>query len=192
MRVPTDGRTPPAADRAAMLDADGLEVLIAEDDIRRRVTELGAAITQDHRGRELVLVCLLKGAVFFYADLCRAIRLPLRVEFLRAASYGDAKTSSGRVRIEEIDAVELAGHDVIVIEDIVDSGLTLARILEHLKGRGARSIEVCTLLYKERGVEHPFTVRYIGFRIEDRFVVGYGLDHGERYRNLPFIALLRS
>jgi hypoxanthine phosphoribosyltransferase len=180
----------PSRADGADADANRLEVILTEEAIRARVAELGAAITEDYRGRDLVLVCLLKGAVFFCADLCRHIRLPLRVEFLRAASYGHETSSSGHVRIEEIDGVNLAGRDVVLVEDIVDSGLTLARILAYLRDRNARSVEVCALLYKERGVDHPFGVHYIGFRIEDRFVVGYGLDHGERYRNLPYIAVL--
>ena len=172
--------------------AERLGVLLSEDAIRRRVAELGARITEDYRGRDLVLVCLLKGAVVFHADLCRAVGLPLRVEFLRAASYGSGTASSGTVRIEEVNGIELAGSDVVVVEDIVDSGRTLAGILDWLRDRGARSVEVCALLWKERGVDHPFRVRYIGFRIEDRFVVGYGLDHAELYRNLPYVAVLET
>ncbi|MFN2433576.1 MAG: hypoxanthine phosphoribosyltransferase [Gemmatimonadota bacterium] len=168
-----------------------LEVVLSREALQARVSELGAEIAADYRGRELVLVCLLKGAAFFLADLARAVDLPLTIEFLRAASYGVGTASSGSVRIEEVDGVELAGRDVILVEDIVDSGHTLAKILEFLRERGARTLEVCTLLYKERGVEHPFRVRYIGFRIEDRFVVGYGLDHAETYRNLPYLAALR-
>lgn len=175
-------------------EPEGLEVLLSAQVIQERVTEMAAEITRDYRGRDLVLVCLLKGAVFFCADLCRAIALPLRLEFLRAASYGASTASSGEVRVREVDPVDLAGSDVLVVEDIVDSGLTLARILEHLERQGPRSLEVCTLLYKDRardgGVDRPPRLRYIGFRIEDRFAVGYGLDHGERYRNLPYIAVL--
>jgi hypoxanthine phosphoribosyltransferase len=183
------GGAPPKAGEGAWA---GLEILLSREEIQRRVRELGAQITADYEGRDLVLVCLLKGAAFFLADLSRAIDLPVTVEFLRAASYGDRTSSSGEVRIEEIDGVELAGKDVILVEDIVDSGLTLARVLAWLRSRETRSTEVCSLLYKDRGVEHPFSLRYIGFRIENRFVVGYGLDYGERYRNLPCIAALRE
>lgn len=183
---------PPGESAGGVHAAERPRVLLSEDAIRRRVAELGARITEDYRGRDLVLVCLLKGAVVFHADLCRAVGLPLRVEFLRAASYGSGTATSGRVRIDEVDGIELAGSDVVVVEDIVDSGLTLAAILDWLRDRGARSVEVCALLWKERGVDHPFQVRYIGFRIEDRFVVGYGLDHAELYRNLPYVALLET
>jgi hypoxanthine phosphoribosyltransferase len=169
-----------------------LEILVSEPELRSRVTELGKEVAADYRGRDLVLVCLLKGALFFCADLARAIDLPLRLEFLRAASYGRGTASSGRVRIDEVDIAPLAGADVLVVEDIVDSGLTLGRILDHLRDAGPRSLEVCCLLHKDRGESHPFALRYVGFRIPDRFVVGYGLDHAERYRNLPYVAALGS
>ncbi len=172
-----------------MADPD-LEILIPAPALAARVAELGAQITADYRGRDLVLVCLLKGALFFCADLARAIDLPLRLEFVRAASYGAGTATSGRVRIDEVDVAPLSGADVLVVEDIVDSGLTLARILAHLRAGGPRSVEVCCLLLKDRGRSHPFTLRYVGFRIPDRFVVGYGLDHAERYRNLPCVAAL--
>ncbi|MBA2564794.1 MAG: hypoxanthine phosphoribosyltransferase [Gemmatimonadetes bacterium] len=182
-----------------MEGAGTLEVLISETAIRARVTELAAEITRDYAGRDVVLVCLLKGAVIFASDLARAIRLPVRLEFVRAASYGAGRVSSGEVRIEETDGIDraalasaVAGGEVLVVEDIVDSGRTLGRILSHVQDLGARSAEVCTLLYKDRNVDHPFGVRYIGFRIEDRFVVGYGLDFAERYRNLPYVAVLED
>jgi hypoxanthine phosphoribosyltransferase len=167
-----------------------LEILVPEAELRARVAELGAQISADYEGRDLVLVCLLKGALFFCADLARAVALPLRLEFLRAASYGAGTTSSGSVRIGELDPAAFAGRDVLVVEDIVDSGLTLARILEAIRGTGPRSLGVCCLLHKERERSHAVPLRYVGFRIPDRFVVGYGLDHGERYRNLPHVAVL--
>ena len=169
---------------------DGLEVLIPAPALAARVRELGNQITADYREADLVLVGLLKGALFFCADLARAIELPLRLETLRAASYGAGIATSGRVRIGETDLTPFAGADVLVVEDIVDSGLTLSRILDHLRTAGPRSLEVCCLLHKERGNSHPFVLRYVGFSIPDRFVVGYGLDHAERYRNLPFVAAL--
>jgi hypoxanthine phosphoribosyltransferase len=172
------------------LGDERLEVLIPEDELRARVAELGERITGDYRDRDLVLVCLLKGAVFFCADLCRAIRLPLRLEFLRAASYGQAMVSSGSVRVGDVEDQAIAGRDVLVVEDIVDSGLTLSRILDRLLGAGPRSLALCCLLHKDRGTRHPFELTYVGFRVPDRFVVGYGLDHAERYRNLPYVAAL--
>jgi hypoxanthine phosphoribosyltransferase len=168
----------------------GLEVLIPAVALAARVRELGALVTADYRERDLVLVGLLKGALFFCADLARAIELPLRLETLRAASYGAGSASSGRVRIDETDLTPFTGADVLVVEDIVDSGLTLSRILDHLRTAGPRTLEVCCLLHKERGGSHPFVLRYVGFSIPDRFVVGYGLDHAERYRNLPFVGVL--
>ncbi len=193
MHTAPEGPKPSTSSSAQRPAGDGrLAVVISEEAIRARVAELAAEITRDYEARDLVLVCLLKGAVLFFADLCRAVRLPVKVEFLRAASYGRSARSSGQVRIDEIGPVELEGRDVLLIEDVVDSGLTLARILDFLRERNPRSLEVCALLYKSRGVDHPFRVRYIGFRIEDRFVVGYGLDYGERYRNLPYIAVLEA
>lgn len=164
--------------------------LIDSESLRARVIELGAEIAADYAERDLVLLCLLKGGIYFTADLSRAIDLPLAVEFVRARSYAGAE-SSGEVRLSWIDGLDIAGRDVLIVEDIVDTGLTLAEIRQALTEKGARSLAICALLYKEKRLAHPFPVRYIGFAIEDVFVVGYGLDYDERFRNLPHIAVFQ-
>ena len=166
------------------------EMLVAPDALQERVRVLGAEISSDYADRDLILVCVLKGAVFFLSDLMRAIEIPCEVDFMAVASYGSATDSSGVVRIlKDLDTV-IEGRDVLIVEDIVDSGLTLSYLMRNLRGRGPRSLEVCALLTKpeRRKVELP--ARYIGFEIPDRFAIGYGLDHAERYRNLPFVAAL--
>ena len=168
------------------------ETLVGEEDLRRRVAELGEQISRDYAGRSLLLVGVLKGAVFFLSDLMRYIDIPVEVDFMAVASYGSATDSSGVVRIlKDLDAA-IEGRDVLIVEDIVDSGLTLQYLLRNLGSRNPRSLEVCALLTKpaRRKVELPS--RYVGFEIPDRFVVGYGLDYAEQYRNLPFVAVLES
>jgi hypoxanthine phosphoribosyltransferase len=173
-----------------MGDAAIGEILVQPDDLQHRVRELGAEITRDYAGKEPLLVCVLKGAVFFLSDLMRAIDLPCEVDFMAVASYGSATQSSGVVRIlKDLDAV-IAGRDVIIVEDIVDSGLTLQYLLRNLKGRDPASLAVCALLTKSERLEVDLSPRYVGFEIPNRFVVGYGLDHAERYRNLPYVAAL--
>ncbi len=165
-------------------------MLVEPDALQQRVRELGAEISSDYASRDLILVCVLKGAVFFLSDLMRTIEIPCEVDFMAVASYGSATDSSGVVRIlKDLDTV-IEDRDVLIVEDIVDSGLTLSYLMRNLKGRGPRSLEVCALLTKpeRRKVELP--ARYIGFEIPDRFAIGYGLDHAERYRNLPFVAAL--
>ena len=164
--------------------------LIDAETLRARVLELGAEIASDYAERDLVLLCLLKGGIYFTADLSRAIDLPLAVEFVRARSYAGAE-SSGEVTLSWIDGLDIEGRDVLIVEDIVDTGLTLIEICRALEEKGATSLAVCTLLYKEKRLAHPFPVRYIGFAIEDVFVVGYGLDYDERFRNLPHIAVFQ-
>jgi len=165
---------------------------VNEHDLRRRVAELGEQISRDYADRSLLLVGVLKGAVFFLSDLMRYIDIPVEVDFMAVASYGSATDSSGVVRILKDLDVAIEGRDVLIVEDIVDSGLTLQYLLRNLGSRNPRSLEVCALLTKpaRRKVELPS--RYVGFEIPDRFVVGYGLDHEERYRNLPFVAVLES
>lgn len=164
--------------------------LIDAETLRARVLELGAEIEADYAERDLVLLCLLKGGIYFTADLSRAIDLPMAVEFVRARSYAGAE-SSGEVKLSWIDGLDIDGRDVLIVEDIVDTGLTLIEIWRALEERGAASLAVCALLYKEKRLAHPFPVRYIGFAIEDVFVVGYGLDYDERFRNLPHIAVFQ-
>ncbi len=175
-----------------MGDAAIGEILVQADELQHRVRELGAAITRDYAGREPLLVCVLKGAVFFLSDLMRSIELPVEVDFMAVASYGSATQSSGVVRIlKDLDAV-IEGRDVIIVEDIVDSGLTLQYLLRNLKGREPASLAVCALLTKPERLKVDLSPRYVGFEIPNRFAVGYGLDHAERYRNLPYVAALNE
>lgn len=168
------------------------EVLFTEGDIQRRVKELGAAISADYGGRVPVLISVLKGGVIFLADLIRAVDLPLRVDFMSVSSYGGGSESSGVVRILKDLDQDILGEDVVVVEDIIDTGLTLSYLLATLWARKPRSMEVCSLLDKTARRIPPLEIRYRGFECPDRFVVGYGLDHQERYRNLPFILALSS
>ena len=166
------------------------EILVQADDLQHRVRQLGAEISRDYAGRDLLLIGVLKGAVFFLSDLMRQIEIPCEVDFMAVASYGSATESSGVVRIlKDLDR-PIAGRDVLIVEDIVDSGLTLQYLMRTLKGRGPASLEVCALLTKpsRRTVDLP--VRYTGFEIPDKFAIGYGLDYAERYRNLPYVAAL--
>jgi hypoxanthine phosphoribosyltransferase len=168
------------------------EILVQADDLQHRVRQLGAEISRDYEGRNLVLVGVLKGAVFFLSDLMRNIEIPCEVDFMAVASYGSATDSSGVVRIlKDLDAA-IEGRDVLIVEDIVDSGLTLQYLLRSLGARNPATLEVCALLTKpeRRKVELP--TRYVGFEIPNRFAIGYGLDHGERYRNLPYVAALAT
>lgn len=173
-----------------MGDAAIGEILVQPDDLQHRVRELGTQITSDYEGREPLLVCVLKGAVFFLSDLMRAIDLPCEVDFMAVSSYGSATQSSGVVRIlKDLDAV-IAGRDVIIVEDIVDSGLTLQYLLRNLNARDPASLAVCALLTKPERLQVDLSPRYVGFEIPDRFAIGYGLDHAERFRNLPYVAAL--
>ena len=169
-----------------------LEVLLSEDQIQSRIKELGKEITRDYAGRNPLLIGVLKGACFFLSDLLRAIDTRLGIEFIAISSYGSSTRTSGEVRILKDLDVPVEGRDLIVVEDIVDTGLTLSYLLANLKSRGAASVKLVALLDKyerrERGVE----INYLGFKIPDHFVVGYGLDFAERYRNLPFIAVLKN
>jgi hypoxanthine phosphoribosyltransferase len=166
------------------------EILVQPDDLKQKVREIGQQISADYAERDLLLVCVLKGAVFFLADLMRHIDIPCEVDFMAVSSYGSETDSSGVVRIlKDLDR-PIAGRDVLIVEDIVDSGLTLQYLLRNLGAREPATLEVCALLTKpdRRKVELP--TRYVGFEIPDKFAIGYGLDVGERYRNLPYVAAL--
>ncbi|HKG35158.1 MAG TPA: hypoxanthine phosphoribosyltransferase [Solirubrobacterales bacterium] len=166
------------------------EILVSREDLRRRVGELGEQISRDYEGRDLVMVGVLKGAVLFIADLMRHLTVPCEVDFMAVSSYGSQTDSSGVVRIlKDLDA-SIEGRDVLIVEDIIDSGLTLQYLLRNLRARDPRSLEVCALLTKpdRRRVDLP--TRYVGFEIPNRFAIGYGLDHVQRYRNLDFVAAL--
>jgi hypoxanthine phosphoribosyltransferase len=168
------------------------EILVPADHLHRRVRELAAQVSEDYAGRELLLIGVLKGAIFFLSDLMRNLTVPCEVDFMAISSYGSATRSSGVVRIlKDLDAA-IEGRDVLIVEDIVDSGLTLKYLLRNLAGRRPRSLEVCALLVKPERREVDLQARYIGFEIPDRFVVGYGLDYAERYRNLPYVAVLEQ
>jgi hypoxanthine phosphoribosyltransferase len=166
------------------------EVLIDEDTLRDRVAELGAEISADYAGRDLMLIGVLKGAVFFMADLMRTIDVHCEVDFMAISSYGASTDSSGVVRIlKDLDA-NIEGRNVLVVEDIIDSGLTLSYLMRNLRARNPATLEVCALLTKPDRREIQVPVRYIGFEIPNRFVVGYGLDFAERYRNLRYVGVL--
>ena len=168
------------------------EALVTQEDLERRVRELGEEISRDYVGKELFLVGVLKGAVFFLSDLMRALEVPCEVDFMAVASYGSSTDSSGVVRIlKDLDAT-IEGKDVLIVEDIIDSGLTLSYLLRTLKAREPRSLEVCALLTKPERREVDLPIRYTGFEIPNKFVIGYGLDHAERYRNLPYVAVLQE
>ena len=162
-----------------------LRPLISARRIKRRVAELARQIEDDHRGAPLTLVIVLKGATVFAADLMRQIRIPFVIDFVRAASYGKAAISSGNVVLNDEERFDIAGHHVIVVEDIVDTGLTMAALLAALRRLGPTSLDVCALLHKHLPTAQPFAIRYKGFDIPDEFVVGYGMDYAERYRSLP-------
>ena len=164
------------------------EVLVSADELQRRVSELGAEISRDYADRSLLLVGVLKGAVFFLSDLMRFIEIPVEVDFMAVASYGSATDSSGVVRILKDLDVAIEGRDVLIVEDIVDSGLTLQYLVRNLGSRNPRTLEVCALLTKPERRKVDLPNRYVGFEIPDRFVVGYGLDYAERHRNLPYVA----
>ena len=167
------------------------EILVQPDELKERVRALGRQVTADYEGRDLMLIGVLKGAVFFLADVMRAIDIPCEVDFMAVASYGSATDSSGVVRILKDLDTSIQGRDVLIVEDIVDSGLTLQYLMRNLGARNPASLEVCALLTKpdRRKVDVP--IRYVGFEIPDRFAIGYGLDHAERYRNLPYVAALQ-
>jgi hypoxanthine phosphoribosyltransferase len=166
------------------------EVLVDAERLQRRVRELAHAISRDYSGRPLLLIGVLKGAVFFLSDLMRFIEIPVELDFMAVASYGSATDSSGVVRILKDLDIPIEGRDVLIVEDIVDSGLTLQYLLRNLGSRDPASLEVCALLTKpsRRKVELP--TKYVGFEIPDTFVIGYGLDYSERHRNLPYVAAL--
>ncbi len=169
-----------------------LEILFSHERIQERIKELGAEITRDYAGRNPLLIGVLKGACFFLSDLLRNIDTRLGIEFMAISSYGSSTRTSGEVRIMKDLDVPIEGRDILVVEDIVDTGLTLTYLLDNLKARGAASVKLAALLDKHDRREREVPIDYLGFQIPDHFVVGYGLDYAERYRNLPFIAVLKD
>jgi hypoxanthine phosphoribosyltransferase len=182
----------PAADLAGLIDPHVGEVVVSEHDLRRRVRELGDEITADYADRPPLLVGVLKGACFFLSDLARSIRLPVELDFMAVSSYGSATRTSGVVRIVKDLDLDLTGRHVLIVEDIVDSGLTLSYLRRNLAARQPSSLEVVALLVKDGLQSVRLNLAYEGFRIPPEFVVGYGLDVAERYRNLPFIATYKG
>jgi hypoxanthine phosphoribosyltransferase len=167
-----------------------LVTMLSTETIAARVRELGAQITREYEGKPLVLVCVLKGSFVFAADVMRAIDLPLRVDFLGVRSYGEGTESSGVVQITQDLSRPIEHEDVLLVEDIVDTGLTIAHLMDLLRTRQPRSVKVCSLLHKPARAKVAVKVDYLGFTIEDKFVVGYGLDFAEKYRNLPYIGII--
>jgi len=175
---------------AAELERAVTEVLIEPQALQNRIAELGDEISGDYEGRDLLLVGVLKGAVFFMADLMRNLTIPCEIDFMAISSYGDSTDSSGVVRILKDLDINIESRDVLVVEDIIDSGLTLSYLMRNLEAREPASLEICALLTKPERREIDVPVRYVGFEIPNRFVIGYGLDFAERYRNLPYVGVL--
>lgn len=173
------------------MQQDVLRVLLSEEEIRAKCKEMGARISQEYKGKNLMLVTVLKGAVVFLADLMRAIEVPAEIDFMVVSSYGSGVKSSGVVKIVKDLDVPLAGKDLLIVEDILDSGLTLSYIKELLASRGPASIRIATLLDKPSRRKVDLVADYIGFSVPDEFVIGYGLDYDEKYRNLPYIGILK-
>jgi len=166
------------------------DILVQPDELAHRVKELAREVSRDYEGRDLLLIGVLKGAVFFLSDLMRHLEVDCELDFMAVSSYGSSTDSSGIVRIlKDLDA-PIEGRDVLIVEDIVDSGLTLSYLFRMLRARNPASLEVCALLTKPERREVDLPIRYVGFEIPNRFAIGYGLDHAERFRNLPFVAVL--
>jgi hypoxanthine phosphoribosyltransferase len=175
-----------------MTDSRVGDILVQPDELAHRVRELAAEISRDYVGRDLLLIGVLKGAVFFLSDLMRHLEVNCEVDFMAVSSYGSSTDSSGIVRIlKDLDA-PIEGRDVLIVEDIVDSGLTLSYLFRMLRARNPATLEVCALLTKPERREVDLPIRYVGFEIPNRFAIGYGLDYGERFRNLPFVAVLEG
>jgi hypoxanthine phosphoribosyltransferase len=181
-----------AARQQSELNNPDVEVLIDEATLRNKIAEMGAAITRDYAGRVPHLICVLRGAVVFLAELMQNIDLPITVDFIAVSSYGDATKTSGEVKIVKDLDVSPAGRDVILVEDILDTGLTLNYLLNNIRSRGAKSIAIAALLSKPARHIVQVDVAYKGFDIPDKFVVGFGLDYAQRYRNLPYVAVLKN
>lgn len=168
------------------------DILVTEEEIEAKVKELGKQITEDYRDKNLMLVGILKGAVIFMADLAKSIEIPILMDFMAVSSYGKSSTSTGIVRIIKDLDCSIEDKDILIVEDIIDTGLTLSYLTDNLNKRGAKSVKICTLLDKPDRRKAQVPVDYRGFIIPDEFVVGYGLDYAEQYRNLPFVAALKE
>lgn len=176
----------------ATLDRDIDHILVTEEQLKAKVNELGAQITRDYAGRELLLVSILKGSVVFMADLMRAIQMPCGIDFMVVSSYGGANTTStGLVKIVKDLDQDLSGKDLLIVEDILDTGITLSHLVPMLKLRNPASVRLCTILSKPSRRKADIEPDYLGFEVPDEFVVGYGLDYDEKYRNLPYVGVLK-
>lgn len=173
--------------------ADKIRILLSEEEVNQRISEIAAQISEDYQGREIHMICVLKGGVFFTCELAKRITVPVTLDFMSVSSYGDDTKSSGVVRIIKDLDESLKDKEVLIVEDIIDSGRTLAYLIEVLKQRGPKSLQLCTLLDKpERRVTQQVEVQYACFTIPDEFVVGYGLDYAQKYRNLPYIGVVEQ
>ncbi len=190
VRVDVASHVTGARSVAAELERAVTEILVDEETLRNRVAELGEEISRDYANRDLLLIGVLKGAVFFMADLMRHLTVPCEIDFMAISSYGASTDSSGVVRILKDLDINIEGREVLVVEDIIDSGLTLSYLMRNLEARMPASLEVCALMTKPERRQIDVPVRYIGFEIPNRFVIGYGLDFAERYRNLPYVGVL--
>lgn len=168
------------------------EVLFDESTIRERIKEIGKNITEDYRGKDLLLIGVLKGSVMFMADLMKEIQIPCAMDFMAVSSYGASTKSSGVVRILKDLDFEIEGKDVLIVEDIIDTGITLKYLVENLKSRKPKSVEICCLLNKQERRKVEIHANYLGFEVPDYFLVGYGLDYAEKYRNLPYVGILKE
>lgn len=169
-----------------------IKVMIPEEKIDRRIRELGAAISREYAGKELHMICILKGSVFFASELAKRIEVPVTLDFMTASSYGDGTVSSGNIRIGQDLSEPIEGRNVLLVEDIIDTGKTLSFLMKLLQERKPASLKLCTLLDKPDRRTHPVDVDYVGFEIPDEFVVGYGLDYAQKYRNLPYIGIVEN
>ena len=172
--------------------AETVRMLVSEEDVDQRISELGKQISEDYAGKQVHLICILKGGVFFLCELAKRITVPVSLDFMKVGSYGDGTTSSGIVKIDKDLDESLEGKDVIIVEDIIDSGRTLYYLLDVLKKRNPNSMRLCTLLDKPERRVKDVKVDYVGFSIPDEFVVGYGLDYAQKYRNLPYIGVVEG
>jgi len=168
------------------------ETLITEDEISIRIDALGKAITKDFENEDLVVICVLKGAFVFCSDLIKKINRPLSLEFISLSSYGDSTNSSGNVRLEMDITANIEGRNVLIVEDIVDSGLTIRTLMDIISVRKPKTVKLASLLFKPSKLKHKVAIDYLGFEIEDKFVIGYGLDYAGRYRELPYIGILNA
>ena len=172
--------------------ADKIKVLISEDDINKKIKELGARITKDYEGKTIHLICVLKGGVFFTCELAKRITVPVSIDFMSVSSYGSSKRTSGVVKIIKDLDENIAGRDVMVVEDIIDTGTTLSYLMELLRQRKPASLSLCTMLDKPERRLHEVKVDHVAFTVPDKFIVGYGLDYAQKYRNLPYIGVIES